>query len=133
MVRNPPHPNQPDPARIGVCLVGRACAGAPVSGLVGWLVRSRLPAQPLDNIVITDERGRTVAHRPLPYGRLGTQSWDMILVQLGFQRAGSWDATPGGFACPVKPLTAQQDGHTAEAPAERAETATRPAPARRSG
>lgn len=73
-----------------------------VTGLVGWLVHSRPPAQPLDYIVVTDASGKSIASRPLAFGcRQTHHRSDIALAQLGFERAGQWDPTVGGFSCPV--------------------------------
>jgi hypothetical protein len=71
-------------------------------GFVGWLVWSRPPAQPLNNIVVTDNTGTTIANRPLPYGTSGSRSWDVALTQLGFERIGGWRPAVGGFSCSLK-------------------------------
>lgn len=65
----------------------------------GWLIWSRPPAEPLDQIIVTDETGKSVATRPLPYGTTGTRNWDVTLQQLGFRRTGDWMSTTGGFTC----------------------------------
>ncbi|WP_157553448.1 hypothetical protein [Jiangella gansuensis] len=70
--------------------------------LTGWLVWSRPPGQLLDEIVVTNSDGRTMANRPLPYGTTGTRSWDIILRQLGFQRLGAWMPATGGYTCRVE-------------------------------
>ncbi|TDE00931.1 hypothetical protein [Jiangella asiatica] len=67
--------------------------------LTGWLVWSRPPAQLLDQIVVTDADGRTMANRPLPYGTTGTRAWDVTLRQLGFRRLGAWMPATGGYTC----------------------------------
>jgi hypothetical protein len=67
--------------------------------LTGWLLWSRPPARLLDEIVVTDQDGVTVANRPLPYGTVGTRGWDVTLRQLGFERLGGWIPATGGFLC----------------------------------
>lgn len=65
----------------------------------GWLVLRRLPAEPLDFVVVTNSDGKAIAHRPLPYGAVGSRGWDITLKQLGFERVGVWQAVTGGFKC----------------------------------
>jgi hypothetical protein len=70
--------------------------------LTGWLLWSRPPARQLDEIVVTNQDGVTVANRPLPYGTVGTRGWDVTLRQLGFERLGAWMSTTGGYCCRVQ-------------------------------
>jgi len=70
--------------------------------LTGWLVWSRPPARLLDEIVVTDADGATIAHRPLPYGTVGTRGWDITLRQLGFERLGGWMPATGGYLCRIQ-------------------------------
>ncbi|TDC49823.1 hypothetical protein E1212_16975 [Jiangella ureilytica] len=70
--------------------------------LTGWLLWSRPPARLLDEIVVTDQDGVTVANRPLPYGTVGTRGWDVTLRDLGFERLGGWMPATDGYLCRIR-------------------------------
>lgn len=70
--------------------------------LTGWLVWSRPPESQLDEIVVTDQDGTTLASRPLPYGTVGTRGWDITLRELGFERLGGWMPATGGYLCRIR-------------------------------
>lgn len=70
--------------------------------LTGWLVWSRPPVRLLDEIVVTNGDGATIASRPLPFGTVGTRGWDITLRQLGFERLGGWMPATGGYLCRIQ-------------------------------
>jgi hypothetical protein len=57
----------------------------------------------LDEVLVIDTDGTTLASRPVPREVRSEEGWDRALFNLGYVRTSDWAATEGGHRCAVEP------------------------------
>ena len=57
----------------------------------------------LDEVLVADANGTTLASRPVPREVRSEEGWDRALFNLGYARISDWAAAEGGHRCTVEP------------------------------
>jgi hypothetical protein len=60
-------------------------------------------AMALDEVLVADANGATLASRPVPREVPFEEGWDRALFSLGYVRISDWAAAAGGHRCTVEP------------------------------
>jgi hypothetical protein len=61
------------------------------------------PHDALDELIVTDTQGNSLAERRIPGRLTGGDGWDRALFTVGYQRVSDWQRSLAGLRCRSNP------------------------------